>query len=249
MISVAVSPYVELARWVLERLGVDYTEERHAPVFNTIAARRHRGSTVVPLLDIGGSSLGNAREIVDFYERRAPEALRLYPAGPKDRAEVRALFDDCFDVLGVAVRAWAYAYQLPLRDGTTRAWIAGAPRHERWIVPVVYPLIARRVGRGLKLHAGSVGEQRALIDASLSRIGARLADGRRYLAGGRLTAADLALATLLAPAVLPPEYRGPLPAFGELPAAMQHEVEELRTHPAGQFALRLYAEERGPARA
>jgi len=40
-------------------------------VFNTIAARRHRGSTVVPLLDIGASSLGDAREIVDYYDERA----------------------------------------------------------------------------------------------------------------------------------------------------------------------------------
>jgi len=249
MISVPVSPYVELARWTLDRLGVGYTEECHAPVFNTLAARRHRGSTVVPLLDIGASSLGDAREIVDYYEQRAPEELRLYPADEVARAEVMALFDEYFDVLGVAVRAWAYAYQLPLRASTTRAWLAGAPRHERFILPLVYPLIARRLGRGLKLHAGSIPEQRAIIDTSLARIGARLADGRRYLAAGRLTAADLALATLLSPAVLPPGYRGPLPAFDELPAPMQREVEEIRAHPAGQFVLRLYAEERGPASA
>ena len=44
MISVPVSPYVELARWTLDRLGVQYVEERHAPVLNTLAARGHRGS-------------------------------------------------------------------------------------------------------------------------------------------------------------------------------------------------------------
>jgi glutathione S-transferase len=247
MISVPVSPYVELARWTLDRLAVDYHEERHAPVFNTLAARRHGGSTVVPVLDVGASSLTDARQIVEYYEQRAPEHLRLYPADPAERAEAHALFDECFDVLGVAVRAWAYAYQLPLRRSTTRAWVDGAPRHERLLVPLVYPLIARRLRAGLKLHAGSIPEQRAIIDASFARLQERLADGRRYLVGGRLTAADLALATLVAPAVLPPGYRGPLPGFDELPAPMQREVRELQAHPVGRFALRLYADERDGA--
>lgn len=249
MISVAVSPYVELARWTLDRLGVQYVEERHAPVFNTFAARRHRGSTMVPVLDVGESSLTDGRQVVDFYEQRAPDELRLYPADPAMAAEARALFDECYDVLGVAVRAWAYAYQLPQRGPTTRAWIDRAPLHERVIVPLVYPLIKRRLATGLGLHAGSIPEQRVVIDASLDRIASHLADGRRYLAGDRLTAADLALATMLSPAVLPPGYRGPLPVFEELPAPMQREVRELQAHPVGQFALRLYAEERGPATA
>jgi glutathione S-transferase len=247
---VPVSPYCELARWVLDRLSVDYDERAHAPVFNTFAAKRHRGGTVVPVLDLGATSLTDARQVVDHYEATAPPALRLYPADAATREEARALFDDLYDGLGVAVRAWAYAYQLPLRSITTKAWIHGAPLVERLVVPLAFPLIARRVGRGLGLHDGSIPEQRALIDAALDRLDGRLADGRRYLLGDRLTAPDLALATLLAPATLPPEYRGPLPAFDELPAAMQRAVTEIRTRPAAQLAQRLYREERaerGPA--
>ena len=248
MISVPVSPYVELARWVLERLSVDYVEQRHAPVFNTLAARRHRGGTVVPVLDIGERSLTDARQIVDHYDASAPEPLRLFPREAPQRDEARALFDELYDGLGVAVRAWAYAYQLPQRAVTTRAWIAGAPLHERLIVPLAYPLIAKRVGRGLGLHPGSIPEQRALIDASLDGLDARLADGRRYLLGERLTAPDLALATMLAPAVVPPEYRGPLPGLHDSPAPMQREMTEISARPAAQLALRIYREERGPAR-
>jgi glutathione S-transferase len=248
MLSVPVSPYVELARWTLERLGIDYHEDRHAPVFNTLVARRHRGGRVVPLLDIGDRSLTDARQIVDYCEQLAPAALRLYPADAAQHADVKQLFDECFDVLGVAVRAWAYAYQLPQRKSTTHAWIHGAPWHERVIVPIVYPLIAKRVGSGLKIHTGSIPEQRAIIDASLQRLGERLGDGRRYLVGDRVTAADLALATLIAPTVLPAQYRGPLPGLDELPEPMRRDVLQIRAHPVGAFVLRLYAEERGPVK-
>lgn len=246
MITVPVSPYVELARWTLDRLGVAYVEEPHAPVFNTLAAKRHRGGTVVPILDIGDRTLADARAIVEFYEQRAPEELRLYPADAAARADAKGVFDELYDVLGVAVRAWAYAYQLPQRRSTTRAWVQRVPLLERLIVPLAYPLIARRLARGLKLHAGSIPEQRAIIDATLARLAERIADGRRHLVGDRLGAADLALATMLAPAVLPPGYRGPLPALHELPEAMRRDVEEIRAHPVGRFALRVFAEERAP---
>lgn len=170
MISVPVSPYVELARWVLERLGVAYTEQCHAPVFNTIAARRHRGGTVVPGLDIGATSLTDARQIVEHYETLAPPALALYPADAALRDEAKTLFAEIYNGLGIAVRAWAYAYQLLERTVTTRAWLYRAPRHERVLVPPLYPLIDKRLGRGLGLHAGSIPKQRALIDASLPRL-------------------------------------------------------------------------------
>jgi len=246
MVTVPVSPYCELARWTLDRLSVAFTEECHAPFLHRLATRRHRGGSVVPVLDVGESSLTDARQVVDYYEGRAPEALRLFPADPAARAECRELFDAFFDELGVAVRAWAYAYQLPLRRSTAKAWIDGAPMLERVIVPVAYPLLAAIVKRSLKLGPDSIPQARRVIDASLERVEARLADGRRHLMGERLTAADLALATLMAPAVLPAEYRGPLPALDELPAAMRADVEGFRGRPAGAYVLRLFGEERGP---
>lgn len=175
MVTVPVGPYCELARWTLDRIGIVYTEECHAPLLHRLATRRHGGGAVVPVLDVGESSLTDARQIV--------------------------------------------------RAG--------------------YPLLAAIVKRSLKLSSDDLPAYRATIDAALENVATRLADGRPHLCGERLSAADLAFATLLAPAVLPPEYRGPLPPIGELPTAMRGEVEEIRAHPAGQFALRLFREERG----
>jgi len=245
MISVGVSPYCELARWTMDRLAVAYTEESHAPFFHRLATKRHGGGAVVPVVDLGSSSLTDARQVVNHYETVAPPQLALFPADPDERIETRKLFDELFDVFGVAVRAWAYAYLLPERRSTSRAWIDGAPRLERVVVPVVFPLLAMIVKRSLKLDANTVVRKRAIMDVTLGQVGERLGDGRRYLVGDRLGAADLALATLIAPAVLPPEYTGPLPSMDELPAAMRREVEEIRAHPAGQFTLRLFREERG----
>ncbi len=199
----------------------------------------------MPVLDIGATSLTDARQIVEYYDARAPDALRLEPADPAAKDQAKALFDECFDELGVAVRAWAYTYQLPLRTSTARTWAYRAPRLERIVVTAAYPLLAAIVKRSLKLRDDGIPAHRARIDATLDRVEAQLSDRRRYLTGERLSAADLAFASLVAPAVLAPEYSGPMPAIDELPAPMRREVEQIRARPAGQFALRLYREDRG----
>jgi glutathione S-transferase len=131
---------------------------------------------------------------------------------------------------------------LPRRASTVKAWSDRAPALEQRLVPILYPLLAAAVRANLKLHTGSVPEQRAIMDESLTRLEPRL--GGRYLVGDSLTAADLAFASLFAPAVLPSEYPGPLPAYDELPDPMRREVDGFRRHPAGEFTLRLYREER-----
>jgi cytochrome P450/glutathione S-transferase len=240
MISVAVSPYCELARWVLDRLGIPYVEECHAPVFNVLAAQRYGGGSVVPILDTGETALLDARAVVDYYEARAPQNLKLYPADSALETEARQLFDFLFDTFGVAVRAWAYAYMLPERSRTIRAWVSGAPWWERLAVPVIYPLLAAALRKNLQLQPDSVAQQQPIIESALSQIEARLADGRRFLMGDTLTAPDLAFAALSAPIMIPPQYGGPMPALDQLPRAMRSTVESWRARPSGRFVLRLY---------
>ena len=82
------------------------------------------------------------------------------------------------------------------------------------------------------------------IKTAFDQVAALLADGRPYLTGSTFTAADLSFASLAAPAVGQPYASAP--GLGEgTPAAMREQLGELRAHPAGRFALRMWAEERG----
>jgi len=246
MLSTPVSSYCEMARWLLDRLRIPYHEDTHAPVFHARAARKHGGSgSLMPVLDTAEAALTNARQILNYYEARCPPEMRLFPVEAEAHASTRRLFDSFFDEFGVAVRAWAYAHMLPhKRAANIRMWTSGAPMLERLLVSLTYPSLIDNLKKNLELKPDSVPSQRGLIDATFHDVEARLADGRRYLTGERFTAADLAFAALAAPVVLPPEYGGALPAMDELPPAMRSGVEELRTRPAGQFVLRVYAEDR-----
>jgi glutathione S-transferase len=89
-----------------------------------------------------------------------------------------------------------------------------------------------------------VPDARRSVLRTFDAIAARLGDGRRFLFGDAFTAGDLTFAALAAAVVLPPQYGTPLPQPPELPDALRQGVEEFRAHPAGAFALRLFAEER-----
>src|SRR5215472_16797128 len=225
MISIPVSPYCELARWVLDARGIPYIEECHAPVFHLIATRKCGGTTTVPVLDTGEVALLDARAVVDYYEGRSRQDQKLYPSVSSDEAEPRRLFNFFFDSLGVSICAWAYAQMLEVRASTARAWAFKGPWWERVGVYAFYPFLATEVRRSLGLKSDTVAREAAAIDAALSQIEARLADGRRYLMGDSFTAADLALAALSAPIVIPPQYGGPLPSINELPAQMKKSIE------------------------
>lgn len=244
LVTVPVSPFCELARWTLERLEVPYVEQGHVPMLHLLATRMHGGGGVVPVLDTGVMSLTDARQVLDHYEPLAAPSLRLYPVDPRAAAEARQLFDQFFGVLAGAVRAWAYAYMLPHRASTSRVWCIGVPLAERLAVRVAYPLLAMAVHHALALKPDSIAVQGPVIETIFGQVDDRLRDGRRYLVGDRLTAADMAFASLAAPAVIPPEYGGPMPTVDELPPPMRAGVEAFRARPAGQFLLRLYREDR-----
>jgi glutathione S-transferase len=64
------------------------------------------------------------------------------------------------------------------------------------------------------------------------------------LCGDHFTAADLTFAALVSPVLCttPEEgYGAVLPSLEALDAEGRELVEEMRNHPAGQFALRMYA--------
>ena len=68
-----------------------------------------------------------------------------------------------------------------------------------------------------------------------------LADGRPHLCGERFTAADLTFAALSASVIVPPVYGVPLPQPDVLPPDMAALRRARPDHPAGRYALALYA--------
>lgn len=249
LITIAFSHYCEKARWALDLRRVPYRERRYLPAMHMLATRRalrgtgagkadrHSSRFSTPILLGAGAPVTDSTDIVrhvapDLFED--PEAV-----------ELEAYLSE---KLGPHTRRVAYWFVL----GDKRLLFELARRNvsvpQSLSLRVVYPLVGGMLRKSLRVdRAGyerSLEKTRRIAD----EVGARLADGRRYLVGDRFSAADLTLASMMAPAIMPPpeSFGAWLPQPEDLSPEPRALVEEMRAHPAGAFAMRMFAEERWP---
>lgn len=244
LLTLAASHYCEKARWGLERAGVAYEEECHAPGLHRMVVARHRAGITVPILLTGERRIGGSAAILEYADTIAPPELRVYPEDPADRAEVQALERRYDDVLGPATRLAAYWQVLPHPDVLFALMDHDLPRAERFILRRLTPAVNFAIKTVLGVNEAGNDRAIAQIVEIYTEVATRLDDGRPYLMGERFTAADLAFATMTAPIVWPEPYGSPFPDLDTVPPRMREAVESLRATPAGAFALRVFEEER-----
>jgi glutathione S-transferase len=237
----------ELARFLLGHYAIHYREDRHTLVFSFFVTWWRARTLYFPLLD-GGTPpvLDTVRKMIDRFDPLASPDTRLLGDG-SDRAAIEADWTLFNATLGGATAAFAYYHLLPHRAIMIRPLSEGTPVYEVAAVRIAYPLFAALLRALLKLSPQSAEAALAQIRSVVAAVDARLADRRRYLVGDRFSLSDMAFANALGPLVLPAEYGGPLPTLAEMPPTLQAAVEEMRAHPAGQFALRIYREHRRSA--
>jgi glutathione S-transferase len=197
----------------------------------------------VPVLVTGEGVLSDSTDILKWADRKAAPGRGLYGDTDAERREIEAL-EDLFDEdLGPHTRRWVYFYVLPRRD-LLLGMVTGVPDWERRALGLIFPAARALMRKAMRITPEGAARSRAKIDEVFAKVGGIIADGRPFLSGSRLSAADLTFASLAAPVLLPPTYGAPLPRPQDLPAEAATLIEAWQAHPAGQFALRLYREHR-----
>jgi glutathione S-transferase len=247
LITIPISHYCEKARWALDRPGIEYREERHIQLIHSFYARRARGGRTVPVLVTPERTLAESQDIVRWADERAPEDLRLFPTDPVAREEVETLCARFDGELGPKARRLIYVYMFredPIEG--LRINDQGVPAWEDWTIRHSWPLAQRAVGRVLGIRPGIEVQDEEAVFAELDFVAERLGDGRAHLCGDEFTAADLTFAALAAAVALPREYGVELPQPENLTPQTARLIERVREHPAGRYALRMFAEQRRP---
>jgi glutathione S-transferase len=244
LITIPISHYCEKARWALERAGLPYREERHVQGIHQLAARRAGGGLTVPVLVTPDRAIGESREILTWVDARMSAEHRLLPEEPEARREVERLCARLDEELGPKGRRLMYVHMFAQPKLALSFNNRGVPAWEDRMIRYGWPLMVRFIGRVLQITPGIETEDEAAVWRELDHVAELLADGRPYLCGERFSAADLTFAALSAPVVLPPEYGVALPQLGELSPPMANLIERAREHPAGRYALTLFATHR-----
>lgn len=245
LLTIPISHYCEKVRWALQRQGLPFIEEGHAPVshaLHTLSATGLRSRTVPVLIDDNPGERHILADSTDCLRYLASRYHASWLYAPSDAA---ALEEDFDNHLGPHTRRLVYFYLLPDTEATKARLSTGVSKIEASVTRLLFPVIRRAMQRTMRIDLAGVERSRKHIDEQFARVAARLADGRRYLCGDALSAADIAFASLAAPVLLPKQYGvHPLPEPSELAPELREQILNYRQTPAGVFVLRLFAEER-----
>lgn len=244
LITIPMSHYCEKARWGLERLGIDYHEERHLQVFHYPRTYWFSGGPNVPVLIDRGQVIADSTSILEYLDGYASEEQRLYPCDHELRKRVGALEDLFDEVLGVESRRWVYYHFMNRPIQALKTASQGTPSIESLLMPAIYPLFALLINKLIEPSEQTVKDGLNRIRDIVSQTDSLLDKGHHFLLGDQFTAADLSLACMLAPLLLPPNYGIRLPTPDEMPLAARPVVEEFRATATGDYVLKLFAKEK-----
>ena len=244
LLTIPISHYCEKVRWALIRHEIPYLEEAHLQGFHYLRTYWLSGKPSVPVLQDGKKVISDSTAILKYLECYAPKDARLYPEDMALRQQVEG-WEDLFDEqLGVESRRWVYFHYLEHPHAMLKIASQTVPAAERALGPVCFPLLKAFVRTRLSIHAATVEEGLNRSRQIVRKIDSLLADGRKFLVGERFSAADLSLACMMAPFVLPRQYGITLPTLEEVPVSMQTTVKEFQNTATGSFALHLFETER-----
>ncbi|MBV8686829.1 MAG: hypothetical protein JOZ90_10660 [Alphaproteobacteria bacterium] len=230
----------ECSRLLLAHYRVDYVERDHLLESSAMLTLFHGGYGRVPLLYGSGVSLTSPRRIAEHFEPLQPPARRLIPEEGPLRDDMEAAWRRYNDDMGADTAAFAYHYLLPRRALMEPIFTAPLPGGGKKLPPWRYPMMKGMLQMLLRLGPERAQKAHDRIRTIFDETGKRIADGRPYVCGDRLTLADAGLASAAAPLLLPRGYGARMPALDEVPEPLRSAMAALRAHPVAGFVQRLY---------
>jgi glutathione S-transferase len=199
------------------------------------------GGKTTPILVTEDGTFLDSTNCLKYLDSIASEDNKIYPTQVERRKKVEDLEELFDEQLGVLTRLWGYSHVISNPKLVQKAWCRNVPWIERALFPVVFPKTRNLACKKFNIIPESAVEAREKIQTIFQQVSNILADGRLYLVGDKLSAADITFAALAAPTIAPPEHPTRR-SLDELPIDMVKDINQFRKTPAGQFVLRLYRE-------
>ncbi len=236
----AISHYCEKARWALDYLGIDYELRHVAPgEHGEIAKKLGAPGTSVPYFLIDGKVIQGSAAIVSWAETVSTSGKSL-TANSEAGDKIEQRIDE---IAGVHVRRLYYSEALVEHPSTVRPiFTRDLPLFKKLMISLAWGKICKIMIARMDLGIPQGEESKSIVDNELSWIDGLLADGRSYLVGGEFSRTDIAVASILAPLVLPQEH----PVYSDLkhPPRLAQELSSWEQRPSFKWVRDIYAKHR-----
>lgn len=231
------SPYNEKVRWALDLKRLRHRRIDLMPGPHAGKVRRLSGQTATPVLVVDGRAIAGSASILLELDRLAPEPP-LFTDDPR-AIEIERRFDADW---GPRIRRKVLSLLLEDLGYFTRVFADGQGVLQRLIYRSALPFAAGMVRRGNGIDGpASVADGEVALREALDFVAER-ARPTGYLAGDRLSAADIAAASMLAMAVDPPDSTMARPR--PMPPAFEAWVNSCQAHDGAKWVRSIYTRHR-----
>lgn len=259
LVTIRFSHYNEKARWALDHHRVPYMERPYLPLMSTFgvlkaggwsSGKADRSSTRLstPLLITDeGKKLHDSALIASYAdERYGTPATSLLPS--KHKQEILATDLHYHDFLGPHTRRLAYFHLLKNEEVLMDCFSRNVDPAQFRVFRMLWPVAKNQLQR-LGLTKDKVEKSHGYILREFDAVAEKL-EGHKgdFLLGESFSLADLSFACMASPVLLVQPHEGfaaYLPSVETVVPGLQDIVRELRSHPAGQFAMRMFRLHRG----
>lgn len=236
-----VSHYCEKVRWALDYKGLAYEIRNLLPVWHVPTMMRLSRQSQVPVVALEGRIIAGSQAILTALEERFPAAPSLRPATPATQARCDMLVALADREIGPHVRRACYHHVLNDRAATLALLGAEQGVLGKLQLKASLPMIMALMRKGLKVDSETTLRSVDRLNQCLNELLVQLGK-RRYFIGRRFSAADLAVASLLAPLARP---EGTLYQRCEpVPEGYLELCEQYRRHPLIEWTLDMYQRHR-----
>jgi glutathione S-transferase len=242
MVSIIVSQGSEMVRWALQRAGLPFVEQLHAPLLHILATLRVGGGVEVPVIVANGVTVSSSDGMLELIDAHSPPGRNVYGDTEGERLANQDLLRDLTVYFGPSVRRYVYALVLPNKPLMYPLFVYGAPAWEAAVVRYLWGPWRWLLGIALGLTPENLRVAPGLMEHGLARVDAEIAKrGTPFLAGAAPGGIDAVISALMSPMIFPPQFGGKLPDLERCPAELQAFVARARDRPSGRLALATYA--------
>ena len=227
--SFPVSHYVEKVRWAMDYSGIEYRVIHWVPMFHIPMAHAKAGARTLPFIETEQGVVHDSTNIIEWLAAHRDPSV-LMPSDPTQRAAAMVI-EDLVDNVGFDIIRYMYSTLLEAPDHFAQVWSWNATPRTRYWLKVMLPLFKRVMAHFIGFSAEDQAQGLERLHEVFSKLDDRLADGREFLVGNKLSIADISAASILASILTPPEH--PVYSsefFAPHLAEKNHEFEHYRSY-------------------
>jgi glutathione S-transferase len=237
------SLFCEKARWLLDHKELDYVAKNLTPGLHRLTTQHHTQSKHLPVLKDDKKWIADSSRIADYLDCYYPEHA-LIRSEPELRERILEI-DALSQVFGIHVRRWLFYFILQFEHNSAIEVILGERGWLRDLKALARPTIKFAINSYHHITGDTALESKQKIDAMIEQFNQILVEnGGEYLVADRLTLADIAVCSMIAPLMMiegTPWEREQHSEIAPEVMAFQHYLLQI---PLGQYVQRIYEQER-----